>query len=157
RFKVLDQLRARRRLERRAVGEIRRCSHNRLGHGTNANTAKNTICHFTLRDFSGYRPGPISGIHFSEIAYSWRSRPGVRRLDRMSADHTHWMRYAIEQARMGIQSGQSPFGAVIVRNGELVAGGHNEVWKRTDPTAHAEVVCIQHACKALASIDLSGC
>ncbi|MBX3390212.1 MAG: nucleoside deaminase [Phycisphaeraceae bacterium] len=75
----------------------------------------------------------------------------------MSEDHSHWMRHAIEQARKGIASGQSPFGAVVVRAGALVAGGHNEVWKRTDPTAHAEVVCIQNAAKALASIDLAGC
>ncbi|MBS0188486.1 MAG: nucleoside deaminase, partial [Planctomycetes bacterium] len=75
----------------------------------------------------------------------------------MSTDHAHWMNLAIEQARKGIAGGQSPFGAVVVRQNTLVAGGHNEVWKRTDPTAHAEVVCIQNAARALASIDLSGC
>lgn len=72
-------------------------------------------------------------------------------------DHEHWMRAAIEQARAGVRAGQSPFGAVIVRDGALVAAGHNEVWARTDPTAHAEVVCIRRACEALGSIDLRGC
>lgn len=67
------------------------------------------------------------------------------------------MSLAIAQARAGIASGQSPFGAVVVRGGDLVAGGHNHVWARTDPTAHAEVVCIQNAARALGSIDLSGC
>lgn len=67
------------------------------------------------------------------------------------------MNAAIEQARMAIAAGQSPFGSVIVREGKVVAGGHNHVWAWTDPTAHAEVVCIRHASKALGRIDLSGC
>jgi len=67
------------------------------------------------------------------------------------------MRQAIRQAQAGIAAGQSPFGAVIVRNELLVGAGHNEVWMRGDPTAHAEVVAIQRATRDLASIDLSGC
>lgn len=67
------------------------------------------------------------------------------------------MRRAIDEARAGIAAGQSPFGAVVVRGGSLVAVGHNRVWERTDPSAHAEVVCIQNACRALGTIDLSGC
>ncbi len=67
------------------------------------------------------------------------------------------MKKAIQQAREGIASGQTPFGAVVVRGDELVAGGHNEVWHRCDPTAHAEVVTIQKAAAALQSIDLTGC
>lgn len=72
-------------------------------------------------------------------------------------DHDKWMSLAIEEARAGIASGQSPFGAVVVRKDALVAGGHNHVWQRTDPTAHAEVVCIQNAARVLKSIDFSGC
>ncbi|MEZ5967115.1 MAG: nucleoside deaminase [Planctomycetota bacterium] len=72
-------------------------------------------------------------------------------------DRDRWMQLAIDQARRGIAAGQSPFGAVVVRAGTLVAAGHNEVWHRTDITAHAEVVTIQRACQTLASIDLSGC
>ena len=64
---------------------------------------------------------------------------------------------AIDQARAGIASGQSPFGAVIVRDGEVVATGHNHVWADNDPTAHAEVVCIRNAGRALGAIDLAGC
>lgn len=75
----------------------------------------------------------------------------------MPESHEHWMRLAIEQARKGIASGQSPFGAVVVRRDVLVGAGHNEVWHRTDPTAHAEVVCIQNTAKALRTIDLTGC
>ena len=67
------------------------------------------------------------------------------------------MRLAVQVAQKGIAAGQTPFGAVIVRGGNLVAEGHNCVWRDTDPTAHAEVVAIRHAAAALKRIDLSGC
>lgn len=73
------------------------------------------------------------------------------------SEHDSWMKIAIDQARAGIAAGQSPFGATIVRGGRLIAVGHNEVWSRTDPTAHAEVVTIQKAAVDLRSIDLAGC
>lgn len=73
------------------------------------------------------------------------------------SEHEKWMAAAIAAARRGMASGQSPFGAVVVRKGELVADGHNEVWKRCDPSAHAEIVTIQHAAAALRTIDFSGC
>ncbi|MCA9243087.1 MAG: nucleoside deaminase [Phycisphaerales bacterium] len=72
-------------------------------------------------------------------------------------NHDHWMSLAIEQARRAISLGQSPFGSVIVRDGQLVAANHNEVWLRGDPTAHAEVTNIRAAAAALKSIDFSGC
>jgi tRNA(Arg) A34 adenosine deaminase TadA len=67
------------------------------------------------------------------------------------------MKLAIEHADRAIESGQSPFGSVIVRGGEVLAASHNEVWQRLDPTAHAEVVAIRTAAAAIGSIDLSGC
>lgn len=67
------------------------------------------------------------------------------------------MKLAIAAARHGLERGQSPFGAVIVKGDELIANGHNEVWLRGDPTAHAEVVAIQNAARALDTINLSGC
>jgi tRNA(Arg) A34 adenosine deaminase TadA len=67
------------------------------------------------------------------------------------------MRLAIAKAVEGIAAGQSPFGAVIVRDGAIVAATHNTVWRDGDPTAHAEVNCIRAAAAALGSIDLSGC
>lgn len=72
-------------------------------------------------------------------------------------EHRRLMHQAIEQARLGLAAGQSPFGVVIARGDRIVAAGHNEVWKRGDPTAHAEIVVIQRAAAALATIDLSGC
>lgn len=67
------------------------------------------------------------------------------------------MRRAIEKAREGIARGQTPFGACIVRDGRVVACEHNVVWATTDITAHGEVNAIRVACKALGTIDLSGC
>lgn len=68
-----------------------------------------------------------------------------------------WMHFAIEQARTGIDAGQTPFGAVVVRAGKLIAAGHNEVWATCDSTAHGEVVAIRRATAALRSISLAGC
>jgi guanine deaminase len=68
-----------------------------------------------------------------------------------------FMRVAIERTREGIAAGQSPFGSVIVRGGEVVAATHNTVWLTTDPTAHAEVNCIRAAASKLKTIFLTGC
>src|SRR5262245_66660914 len=67
------------------------------------------------------------------------------------------MRLAIAKAGEGIAAGQSPFGAVIVRGGAVVASAHNTVWRDNDPTAHAEVNAIRHAGSALQTINLGGC
>ena len=69
----------------------------------------------------------------------------------------HWMRAAIDVARRGIERGQTPFGAAIVRGEQLVLASHNVVWQTTDITAHAEVTAIREACRALNTIDLSDC
>ena len=50
-----------------------------------------------------------------------------------------------------------PFGAVIVRNGKIIAEGWNRVTSTNDPTAHAEVVAIRAACSSLGTFDLSDC
>jgi tRNA(Arg) A34 adenosine deaminase TadA len=67
------------------------------------------------------------------------------------------MRLAIEKSKEGIANGQTPFGAVITKGGELVVAAHNVVWATTDITAHAEVNAIRLACKKLNAIDLRGC
>src|SRR5208283_2063775 len=68
-----------------------------------------------------------------------------------------WMRLAIQTTRTGIATGQSPFGAVIVKHNQLVVAAHNIVWHSTDITAHAEVTAIRQACTKLQTIDLRGC
>lgn len=67
------------------------------------------------------------------------------------------MHVAIEAARRGLATGQSPFGAVVVRGDELISAEHNEVWLRCDPTAHAEIVAIQRAAQRTQRIDFTGC
>ena len=71
-------------------------------------------------------------------------------------DDGHYMSLALEACRRGIEAGQTPFGACVVRDGKVVSCEHNRVWDTTDITAHAEVVAIREACRVLDSIDLSG-
>lgn len=67
------------------------------------------------------------------------------------------MRRAIELSKQSVRNGGGPFGAVIARNGEIIAEGSNCVTIDCDPTAHAEVSTIRKACTALKTFDLSGC
>lgn len=67
------------------------------------------------------------------------------------------MRRAIQIAEQGIAAGQTPFGAVVLCGGEIVAESHNTVWRDTDPTAHAEVNAIRTAATKLGRIALGGC
>ena len=67
------------------------------------------------------------------------------------------MRKAIELSVKNVAEGGGPFGAVIAKNGEIVATGVNRVTPDCDPTAHAEVSAIRAAAKKLGTFDLSGC
>lgn len=69
-----------------------------------------------------------------------------------------FMELAIKEAKTGISKGHGgPFGAVIVKNGEVIGQGHNQVVKNQDPTCHGEIMAIHKACKTIESFDLSGC
>ena len=68
-----------------------------------------------------------------------------------------YMLKAIKQAQKSVEKGGGPFGAVIVKDGKIVAEGSNGVTLKNDPTAHAEVTVIRKACKKLKTFDLSGC
>ena len=68
------------------------------------------------------------------------------------------MQEAIRLSIENVTSGKGgPFGAVIVKDGKIIARGANEVTSSNDPTAHAEVVAIRNACKELGSFQLDGC
>lgn len=69
----------------------------------------------------------------------------------------NFMREAIRLADQSVARGGGPFGAVIVKDGKVIAGSSNRVTIDLDPTAHAEVNTIRAACKALGTFDLSGC
>ena len=68
-----------------------------------------------------------------------------------------FMRLAINKAKQGIKQGQTPFGACISKDGEVISCVHNIVWESLDITAHAEISAIREACKKLNTVDLSGC
>lgn len=67
------------------------------------------------------------------------------------------MRTAITLSIENVKNGGGPFGAVIAREGEIIATGVNRVTASHDPTAHAEVSAIRAACHELNTFDLSGC
>ncbi len=67
------------------------------------------------------------------------------------------MREAVRLSIDNVKNGGGPFGAVITRDGEIVATGTNRVTSDNDPTAHAEVNAIRNAAKALGTFDLGSC
>lgn len=68
-----------------------------------------------------------------------------------------YMKLAIEEARKGIHDGHGgPFGAVVVKDGQVIGRGHNRVVVDHDPTCHGEISAIRDACKNLGTFDLSG-
>ncbi|MGH3951062.1 MAG: nucleoside deaminase [Pseudonocardiaceae bacterium] len=68
-----------------------------------------------------------------------------------------WLELAVRLARENVAAGGGPFGALIVRDGQLVSTGTNRVTRDLDPTAHAEVVAIRDACRKLGTFQLTGC
>src|SRR5580704_17273374 len=69
-----------------------------------------------------------------------------------------FMKRAIALALENVRSGSGgPFAAVIVKEGRIIAEGTNRVTSTNDPTAHAEVVAIREACRALGDLQLAGC
>lgn len=79
-------------------------------------------------------------------------------VDNATADaDRRWLRRAIELSRLGMDGDcGGPFGAVIVRDGAVLAEGSNQVTSDNDPTAHAEVVAIRRACASVGDFSLAG-
>lgn len=76
----------------------------------------------------------------------------------MEKDHSYFLKKAIQLAEEGMDKGQGgPFGAVIVKDGEIIAEANNKVTASKDPTAHAEVVAIRKACEKLQDFQLENC
>jgi tRNA(adenine34) deaminase len=74
-----------------------------------------------------------------------------------SPNHEHFMRIALNEARMAAESGEVPVGAVIERGGEVIAVAGNEREELRDPTAHAEMIAIREAARSLGGWRLPGC
>ncbi len=72
------------------------------------------------------------------------------------SDDEKFMVIALEEARAATAEGNYPFGAVIAREGRLIASGHNHMESENDPTAHGEVAAIRAACRALETASLEG-
>jgi len=73
-------------------------------------------------------------------------------------DHRRFMLEAIRLSEEGMTLGHGgPFGAVVVKDGEIIGRGFNRVLSSNDPTAHAEVTAIRDACKNLSSFQLTDC
>ena len=72
-------------------------------------------------------------------------------------DRNNFIYQAIRLALENVNNGGGPFGALVVKDGQVVAQGTNRVTQALDPTAHAEVVAIRAACKKLGHFELTGC
>jgi tRNA(Arg) A34 adenosine deaminase TadA len=68
-----------------------------------------------------------------------------------------WLSEAVRLVTGNVAAGGGPFGAIIMRNGEVIASGTNQVTPTLDPTAHAEVVVIRAACRAIGDFKLTRC
>ena len=66
------------------------------------------------------------------------------------------MQKAIELSIKSVDSGTGPFGAVIVKNNQIISEGYNKVTSSNDPTSHAEISAIRNACKKLNNFSLKG-
>ncbi len=76
----------------------------------------------------------------------------------ITEEDKNFMRRAIEVAQQGMDKGAGgPFGAIVVKNGEIIAEANNQVTSTNDPTAHAEVAVIRKACQKLGSFQLDDC
>ncbi|MBQ4610654.1 MAG: nucleoside deaminase [Clostridia bacterium] len=71
--------------------------------------------------------------------------------------HSEYMKAAIEQAKLALKMGEVPVGAAVVKDGKIIAAAHNMVEKNKDASAHAEMLALSMAAKALGGWRLSGC
>ncbi|MEG0808111.1 MAG: nucleoside deaminase [Alistipes sp.] len=72
-------------------------------------------------------------------------------------DNEYYMDQAIELSKQSVVTGGGPFGAVVVKDGKVIAAASNSVTQTNDPTAHAEINAIRKACSTLKTFSLKGC
>ena len=91
-------------------------------------------------------PGEVSGLTYTRQMLSVPDH-----------DDAHFMRLALAEARAAAESGEVPVGAVVVKDGRVIATGRNAPIEGLDPTAHAEIVALRGAAQALGNYRLEGC
>ena len=74
-----------------------------------------------------------------------------------TADDAHWMRLALAEAQAAASAGEVPVGAIVVKDGQVIATGRNAPVQDHDPTAHAEIVALRAAAQRLGNYRLDGC
>ena len=94
--------------------------------------------------FIGFR-----AAHVEKNDLSPKKIDGPENIDRPEDVDRKWMALALEQAALAAEAGEVPVGAVLVKDGELVAAGFNQPIGRCDPTAHAEIVALRAAAQTL--------
>lgn len=77
-------------------------------------------------------------------------------MSNLKDDHEKWMRLALAEAQRAERFGEVPVGAVIVKEGRLIAKGRNSVIGKSDPSAHAEIVALRNAAKKIKNYRLLG-
>lgn len=82
-----------------------------------------------------------------------RGKPVLCELDRVEKDDETYLRLAIEWSRRGLENGNGPVGAVIVRDGQILGEGHNRTSADLDVTAHGEMVAIRDGVKKSGRLD----
>src|SRR5437868_3878678 len=98
------------------------------------------------------RPYGTSRVHARSVAIG----AGVGHLSRVTAEHDAWMALALAEAERAGASGEVPIGAVVVRDGVVLAAAGNAPIRTVDPTAHAEVLALRAAARAAANYRLPG-
>lgn len=100
----------------------------------------------------------ITAIIILLIVHVFKHYRGTKQLSLPADQTTYFLNMAIDYARTSMQQGKGgPFGAVIVKDGHVIAIGTNHVTSLNDPTAHAEVMAIRNACRKLGTYQLSDC
>jgi guanine deaminase len=96
----------------------------------------------------------LAGAEFYSSAYT---RLSIPQLDATKM-HNPFMARAIELSVDNVRMGRGgPFGAVVVKDGTIIAEAANNVTGTNDPTAHAEILAIREACRKLGAFELTGC
>ncbi|ONM20858.1 Cytidine/deoxycytidylate deaminase family protein [Zea mays] len=147
----------------REGGRTQRCIHWDLSGGISRSIDAVWLCDMfamrrgrllTIRGGFGTRRESTLKLGGTGGSWRWRQRHGVS----CARQGSQILDKTVEEAYRGVDCGDGgPFGAVVVRNDEVVVSCHNMVLKHTDPTAHAEVTAIREACKKLGKMELSDC